>query len=280
MNPSFDMTHLKRGGTIMNPSVAFLNDGISVMARYTYDFMWKNDVIYADKSSVGFRVKTTKSSTNRRALVDGRLFVWKDKRYYIAHTTLRSEWKFRMVLGCLDKPNYEVFLEYKNMMGDHKNWAPIVRDNELFFVTNHYPLHIVKYDEQHKSCKIHHSRSIFSTRYPIRGSTPYISVNDHYIGVVHSTLKDHTYRHAFVKLDAKNFSIARMSPWWRFQKWNQENIHFVNGLAAITNETLVMSFGIADRRSYMVNISLEDIYRHLKQPTNFLVDTPNVVSIP
>jgi hypothetical protein len=115
-----------------------------------------------------------------------------------------------------------VFLQIENMKHNviEKNWAPLVKDDKLFFVYNYDPLIIIHYDFNPAGwCSIVYKQAdvrlpIDTSKTFLRGGSNLIKYKDHYyIGGCHSRIHKRCYQHYtnIILLDTMNWQIVYIS---------------------------------------------------------------------
>jgi hypothetical protein len=124
-----------------------------------------------------------------------------------------------------------------------KNWIPVVKDDRLFLIYNFHPVTIYEFADGklHWICGAPNHGLDFH----VRGGTPLIPWNGHFIGLIHSVRKIDRkmyYSHAFAALDS-NFDLIETSEPFFIQR---PGIEFACGLIEYKGDLLV-SYGVSDR---------------------------------
>ena len=116
-----------------------------------------------------------------------------------------------------------IFLQIENMKKNYieKNWAPCVKNNELYFVYNYDPLVIIKYNLNDQGiCNIVYKQN--NVKLPLDTSTTFLRggsnllqyKDDYYIGGCHSRIHKGGYFQHYthiILLDTKNWKIMYVS---------------------------------------------------------------------
>jgi hypothetical protein len=199
-------------------------------------------------------------------LEDIRMFEYKGKIHYVA-TTLgyTANGKARIITGEYDidtesitsgtmiEPPQDTFCE--------KNWIPIVKGDDLFFIYKWHPMQIGKIinkegeGESQLQLEIVESVEINSLIFRrVRGSTPFIKTERGLLGVVHFS-ENHSprhYYHMMVLLDEDTFHVIEYSNTFCFEKLG---IEFCIGFTLDALKNYVFWISRHDRNPCMITVS-------------------------
>ena len=153
---------------------------------------------------------------------DPRLIILNNK-VYVVFTCVFNDNDIHRGIAITEFENYNpILLKLKNNKFNNieKNWAPFVKDNELYFIYNFDPLVILKYDfNSHGLCDIVFTQN--NIELPInvnskflRGGSNLIHYkNEYFIGACHSRVHYNGiyYNTHFILLDTKKWKIIYLS---------------------------------------------------------------------
>lgn len=136
-----------------------------------------------------------------------------------------------------------------------KNWVPLVRDSELFFIYASDPTRILRFEpesgrfqdwaQSEPSVALDHARG-GSQAIPFDGGWLYL-VHEAVDGVMHTRV----YLHRFLKLDRELRIEALTEPFFFLHR----GVEFAAGLVHRSAEdSLLVSFGVADARAYLAEL--------------------------
>lgn len=154
---------------------------------------------------------------------DPRMIMVKDK-IYVVFQCISPYVNQSRCIAITEYDNYNpIFLRVNNMeiQNIEKNWAPFVKNDELYFVYNYDPLVIIKYDFNTDGCcdivfiQDNISLPLNTENTQLRGGSNLINCNNtHYIGGCHSRVFfENNYYHFthIVMLDVKTWKILYLS---------------------------------------------------------------------
>jgi hypothetical protein len=139
-----------------------------------------------------------------------------------------------------------------------KNWIPLVKNGEEFFIYKWWPMEIGKMNYNSNTLEIVTKHKINS--YPfhkVRGSTTFVDNCDYLVGVVHFSEETtpRRYYHILVALDKETFKPMKFSDNFNFQYLG---IEFCIGFT-IKNGEYVFWISKMDRDAVMVSIPVDKI---------------------
>jgi glycosyltransferase involved in cell wall biosynthesis len=146
-----------------------------------------------------------------------------------------------------------------------KNWIPLVRGNDLFFIYAHDPTTVLSYDfDSGEAAVVYYGRPGPCLE-SFRGSSQAIRVRDRWIYVVHEAhaidAQTRFYCHRFVTM-GDDFHIHAFSEPFYFQ---HKGIEFCAGLAHDPSERrFIASFGVDDRRACLVSLGEDAVFASLQ----------------
>jgi len=146
---------------------------------------------------------------------DPKLFILNDCVYILFHCL--SPYKDQYKCMAITKFNEwnPIFLQTETKNIIEKNWAPFVKDNQLFFIYNYDPLVVLYYDfNSNGMCTVINDKCLFNnSNSNIRGGNLIHYKDEYYIGVCESRIyKDEfQYYTHIVLLDTKKWEIVYIS---------------------------------------------------------------------
>jgi tetratricopeptide (TPR) repeat protein len=144
-----------------------------------------------------------------------------------------------------------------------KNWVPVVNQDKLILLYQLDPIQVYSYDiETGEPTQIaNHTTSFDFTSY--RGGSQLIPFQNGYLYIVHQIgfQQKRYYYHRFIYLNS-NFEFVSQTPLFYFF---ERGIEFVCGLAiSYCSNYLYITFGIGDKKAYLVELSAIEIVELLK----------------
>jgi len=196
-------------------------------------------------------------------LEDIRLYSFGENIKFIATNINYSPTGYnRMIIGEYDP----IMCEYNNCLVANppydticeKNWIPLVKNGEEFFIYKWWPMEIGKMNYNSNTLEIVTKHKINS--YPfhkVRGSTTFVDNGDYLVGVVHFSEETtpRRYYHILVALDKETFKPMKFSDNFNFQYLG---IEFCIGFT-IKNGEYVFWISKMDRDAVMVSIPVDKI---------------------
>jgi hypothetical protein len=189
---------------------------------------------------------------------DCRLFVYREKVWFLATTMEFSEHLCEMILGHEDGA---IRLKSPDMQRHQKNWCPFEHGGKLLMIYQFSPLQILDVNTDTGDYKMHVSHN---TRYdlsPFRGSAgPVLWRGDYYL-VVHEVIGHprRTYFHRFVQMSS-DLHIVRLS--LPFVLKGDNPVEYVSGIA-ILNDIAYISWGDADTRAMISSCKMSELQKQL-----------------
>lgn len=184
-------------------------------------------------------IKLKKYNSNVHGLEDVRLFNYKNQVYFIAtQREYSSNGKSRMMMGIydLDEKTYRdcVVLEPPTDTYCEKNWIPLVKDDELYFIYGWSPIKIGKIDADNK-LKIVQEIPVPTIFGNLKGSTSFVPYKDELLGVVHYSIdgEPRRYYHRMLRLNKDTLKPIALSSPFVFEK---EGIEYCIGFT-MTDDT-------------------------------------------
>ena len=180
-----------------------------------------------------------KNESNVHGLEDLRLFNYKEQVYYLAtQREYSSNGKSRMIMGIYDLDEKicrdGVILEPPTDTYCEKNWIPIVKDKELYFIYSWSPIKIGRLNSSNKLeiVKEINVPAIFGN---LKGSTTFVPHEGKLLGLVHYSIdgEPRRYYHRMLKLNPDTFEPIEISSPFIFEK---EGIEYCIGFT-ISNTT-------------------------------------------
>jgi hypothetical protein len=168
----------------------------------------------------------------------------------------------RMIIGeydpimCEYKDCLVVFPPYDTVC--EKNWIPLVKNDEEFFIYKWFPMEIGKMNENNDTLEIVKRYKINSPWFhKVRGSSTFVDNGEFLVGVVHFSEETtpRRYYHMLVALDKETFKPMKFSDNFIFQYLG---IEFCIGFT-IKNEEYIFWISKKDRDAVMVNIPMDKI---------------------
>jgi hypothetical protein len=152
-----------------------------------------------------------------------------------------------------------------------KNWVPLVRNDELYFIYSTDPTTILKYDFDNNDVEL------FGTATPklamefFRGGSQAVRVRDGWLYLIHECQQlnefKRFYQHRFVFM-SEDFRVKSVTePFFFLQK----GIEFCAGLGYDSGSgKLVASFGANDHQAYLAFFDEDSVFtRMIKLPSNY-----------
>jgi hypothetical protein len=144
-----------------------------------------------------------------------------------------------------------------------KNWVPLINREVLLFIYQLNPLEIYRYQNGKIIGEVIPKFS--DSNFDIKGSTPFISLNNHWLGLVHSGPIKHMgglhYTHRFCLLDSKLRRMDLSMPFFL----QRRGIEFACGLIA-DGSSLLISYGVSDRASAFMKMPIEKLKNWIVSP--------------
>jgi hypothetical protein len=169
-------------------------------------------------------IKLKKYNSNVHGLEDIRLFNYNEQVYFLAtQREYSSNGKSRMMMGVydLDEKTYRdcVVLEPPTDTYCEKNWIPLVRDNELYFIYGWSPIKIGKLNADNK-LEIVQEIPVPAIFGNLKGSTSFVPYNDELLGVVHYSIdgEPRKYYHRMLRLNKDTLQPIALSSPFVFEK--------------------------------------------------------------
>lgn len=157
----------------------------------------------------------------------------------------------------LDDP---IFIKSPKGMAVEKNWMPLVRGRDLYFVYYVAPFELYKLvgDELKLVDK---ALALDGWSTDLSGSSCVCPYEDGYIAVVHNKIIDHKkrlhfYRHFLVTFDA-DMRPKRISRKFSFE---EERVEFCSGLA-FDGDNVIFSYGLMDQKAVILRMSKDSLRR-------------------
>jgi len=200
---------------------------------------------------------------------DSRLFYWRGNFWSTSTAReLNSEGYCEIVLakiikkadGQLHYDEYQIIHPQFCGREHQKNWMPMVVGDNLYFVYSSDPTRIIDTQGNLVSAKITHIAAD-----SFRGGGPLLAFNGGWLACIHEshTMPDNRrrYMHRFVWYD----SVGRLALFSEAFYIHTLGIEFAAGIAThpVTGEVIV-SFGLADRESWLARFSPNEIKKILK----------------
>lgn len=196
-------------------------------------------------------------------LEDMRLFEYRGKIHYIATTIgYTSNGKARIMMGEYNIEQYTIdsgtIIEPPKDTFCEKNWVPIVKGDDLFFIYKWHPYQIGKRKQSEEGTYV--LEIIESSEIPnlifrkIRGSSPFVKTERGLLGVVHFS-ENYTprhYYHMMVLLDEHTLRVKEYSNTFCFEKLG---IEFCIGFSLDTHKKYVFWISRHDRDPCVFTIS-------------------------
>lgn len=209
-----------------------------------------------------------------RGFQDVQAFQYKNKIYLLGTLNLFQQTTnvsgFRTVaegLAALDSrlidTTLAVILSRSNKMQQiqEKNWMALVKDNELYFVTQVLPLQVLRFDittrelipvQTSGNAKFVNQPMLGG--WPLRGGTPFIDLGWGWLSLVHRKVDypfGPVYTHHMITItfsEEAGFKLSNISPGFRLPQFDakvSQDIQSASGLLE-DGDDLVIGFGIAD----------------------------------
>jgi len=196
-------------------------------------------------------------------LEDIRLYSFNNKIKFIAtNVNYVGNRTNRMIVGNYDPDNlsytdYNIIQPPTNT-GCEKNWTPLIKDNEEYFIYKWSPFELGKINAETNKLEIIESYEISSPDFHrVRGSTIFIDKDDSLLGMVHFCEETwpRQYYHMLIRLDRKTFKPLSYSDPFCFQHFGVE---FCIGFT-IKDDKYVFWISKKDNDAIMVNIDINKI---------------------
>jgi tetratricopeptide (TPR) repeat protein len=146
-----------------------------------------------------------------------------------------------------------------------KNWAPLVRDDELYLIYGHDPTIVLHYDfDCHQARVAHFGLPGPCLRY-FRGSSQAIRARDGWLYLVHEAAwideRSRFYMHRFVTM-SDDFRVTGFSEPFYFV---QKGIEFCAGLGYdATRRQFIVSFGIDDCQARLAFVDEDEVFARIE----------------
>ena len=168
----------------------------------------------------------------------------------------------RMIIGEYDP----IMCEYNNCLVAfpqydtvcEKNWIPLVKDGEEYFIYKWFPMEIGKMNYNNDTLEIVKRYKIINPLFhKVRGSSTFVDNGEYLVGVVHFSEETvpRRYYHILVALDRETFQPMKFSDNFNFQYLG---IEFCIGFT-IKNDEYVFWISKMDRDAVMVSIPIDKI---------------------
>lgn len=159
--------------------------------------------------------------------------------------------------GILRNP---IFIESPNNAPIEKNWMPLVKGRDLYFVYKTAPYELYKLTNG-KLIKIETQNTTENWPEELSGSSCVVPYEDGYIAVVHRKTIDqkkrlHFYRHHLITLDA-NMQPSRFGQRFSFE---DERVEFCAGIA-FDGDDVLFSYGLMDQKAVLLRIHKDSLRR-------------------
>jgi len=208
---------------------------------------------------------------------DCRLFWWKDS-FWCTSTVreLNTEGYCEIVLSRIERDRSDGLLHFTDYKVIHptfcgrehqKNWMPMVVGETLYFIYSSDPVRIIDINGNLVSTKITHIAAD-----SFRGGGPLLVFDGGWLACIHEShvMPDNRrrYMHRFTWYD----SVGRLSKYSEAFYIHTLGIEFAAGLAynTFTGE-IVVSFGLADKESWLVSFNADDL-RHCLKPAGGIIN--------
>lgn len=147
-----------------------------------------------------------------------------------------------------------------------KNWMPLVRGNDLFFVYSLDPTEVLRFDADAQVAVPHCRSEPGIAAGHLRGGSQCVAVDAGWLGVCHEVVDRgggaRAYLHRFFLLDGDLRLAALTDPF----KLAPGDIEFCAGLALLPDgQTLVLSYGVQDAEAWLGFIGLQAVNSRLQQ---------------
>jgi hypothetical protein len=284
----------------MNPSILRTEDGYIMSIRavnYTLNenfsytgcgkYYTLNYIAELDKN---LNITSVKQMTHTPMPFTGDFSGWEDMRVFNyknkmcgSFTTLDAT-QHRLQHICVSDLSEEqprhILLDGYGKGSIQKNWTPLVKGDNLYFVYSFFPLIILKYNTQIRNVVLHQvSLPVSFNKW--RGGSPAVSLAElgypnFYLCVIHeSNFPMYTQRFVLLKLiDNKNdvFEIYNYSPSFHFI---DPQIEFCAGLTISHNRNeFIMSFGKLDRQVHIAKANVNAVLNGLMSEKLKLIEYP------
>ncbi|KXW55934.1 hypothetical protein LHV13_05745 [Ferrovum sp. PN-J185] len=283
--------------TVFNPSLISVKGGSMVLVRVVEEDKTKknrNGFFYSENWIINYdenlnvknylRIDDEEIILNRKecsyGLEDGRLFCWNDE-VWVIFSGLNIENNQFINTMCIAKivenklENFQVIASPENLKRE-KNWIPLIKNNDLYFVYKIDPLEIYLYKDNKLEL-------IFKSKYRkqksfISGSSTALKYDDRFIFISHHRKKINILKKIFLKLTNKekykknkvifyhqlhvldaSFSTILSSEKFIFEK---KGIEFCAGMDILDNEVKV-SYGVADKTANIMLIKKDIFFEKL-----------------
>jgi hypothetical protein len=170
--------------------------------------------------------------------------------------------KNTMVLCWMDDDRLAdpVFIKSPKAAAVEKNWMPLVRGNDLYFVYFVAPFELYKLDGDELKL-VDKAPPLDGWSTDLSGSSCVCPYEDGYIAVIHNKTIDHRkrlhfYRHFLVLFDA-DMRPKKISRKFSFE---EERVEFCSGLA-IDGDNVVFSYGLMDQKAVILRMSKDSLRR-------------------
>lgn len=285
--------------TLFNPSIIENNEGWTVLVRVIEQninkknrngfFYSENWIVYLDKNLQVIKyivIDDEEQIKNyqecKYGLEDGRIFEWNKEKWILFSGLNILENKFINTM-CLAKlvdnklENFKI-LRSPNSQNREKNWTPLVENNELFIIYNIDPLEIYKL--KNDKLELYYKSTNKNFNYFVSGSSTAINYQDNYIFVSHHRKKINAFKKVYLKIfNREKYKRDKVIFYHQFHILNiyekkiksserfifqKEGIEFCAGIALKEN-TLMISYGIADQAAYILEVPIPDLFKNIKE---------------
>jgi SAM-dependent methyltransferase len=209
---------------------------------------------------------------------DCRLFVWNDELWCTSTVKQLNQHGYCQIILAKITPeesgdyrfsDHRVIHPLDVPLAHQKNWMPLVKDGNLYFIYGSDPIRII--DDRGRTAVLNHS-SIASDSF--RGGSQALPFDGGWLTIIHQSvnLQDNRrrYLHRFVKY-ASDMSIESYTNSFHLER---PTIEFAAGLAEHpTSGDLIVSFGVDDRESWLATFNPDEIRTALRKapPVSFNV---------
>ena len=196
-------------------------------------------------------------------LEDLRLFKYRGETWVLAsalHYTPTP--KNTMVLCILDdnRLHSPIFIESPNSAPIEKNWMPLVKGRDLYFVYKTSPFELYRLDGS-RLVRVDREDTTHNWPSGLSGSSCVMPYEDGYMAVLHRKTIDqkkrlHFYRHHLVEFDSEMKPVR----FGRKFSFEDERIEFCAGLA-FDGPDVLFSYGLMDQKAVVLRMSKDSLRR-------------------
>ena len=196
-------------------------------------------------------------------LEDLRLFEYQGETWVMASALNYTPTPKNIIVLCVLKDGVlrnPIFIDSPKNAPVEKNWMPLVKGNDLYFVYKTAPYELYKLT-RNKLTKIDTPNTTENWPEELSGSSCVMPYEDGYLAVVHRKTIDHKkrlhfYRHHLIKFDA-NMQPSRFGQRFSFE---DERIEFCSGLA-FDGEHVLFSYGLMDQKAVILKMPKDSVRR-------------------